>query len=92
MIIPVRCFTCNRVLASKYKKYKQLIKEDASRRTEDGSGQLENILSGDDISVDSKTNSSEVIKLYKGIFKQIGIDRYCCKRCIISHIDLIYKI
>tara|TARA_B110000971_G_scaffold168758_1_gene173189 strand:+ start:1259 stop:1537 length:279 start_codon:yes stop_codon:yes gene_type:complete len=92
MIIPVRCFTCNRVLASKYKKYKQLIKEDASRRMEDGSPQIENILSGDDISVDPKTNSSEVIELYKGIFKQIGIDRYCCKRCIISHIDLIDKI
>ena len=85
MIIPVRCFTCNRVLASKYKKYKQLIKED-------GSEKLENILSGDDISVDSKTNSSEVIILYKKIFKKIGVDRYCCKRCIISHIDLIDKI
>ena len=25
MIIPVRCFTCNRVIGSKYKKYLELI-------------------------------------------------------------------
>ena len=25
MIIPVRCFTCNRVIGSKYEKYLQII-------------------------------------------------------------------
>ena len=25
MIIPVRCFTCNRVLASKYEKYLEIV-------------------------------------------------------------------
>ena len=25
MIIPVRCFTCNRILASKYEKYLEIV-------------------------------------------------------------------
>ena len=92
MIIPIRCFTCNRVIASKYKKYKELIKVENTRRAVNGEAKIENILSGDDITIDSKTQSSDVTIFYKDIFRQIGIDRYCCKRCIISHIDLIDKI
>lgn len=78
MIIPVRCFTCNRVLASKYAKYKEIIATETDN---------ENIISGDpdiDLSEDN---------VYQKAFKEIGInDRYCCKRHILSHIDLIQKI
>lgn len=91
MIIPVRCFTCNKILASKYEKYKQLIQENKQARLEQGLDKLDNILSGDDVTMD-ETHSSEVTEVYKTIFKQIGIERYCCKRCIISHVDLIDKI
>ena len=28
MIIPVKCFTCGNILASKYEKYEQLMKSD----------------------------------------------------------------
>lgn len=28
MLIPVRCFTCNKVVGNKYEKYKKLINED----------------------------------------------------------------
>jgi len=76
MIIPIRCFTCNRVLASKYAKYTELVSESKS----------ENILSGNP---DTKIEENDHMKA----FKVIGIeDRYCCKRHILSHIDLIYKI
>ena len=92
MIIPVRCFTCNKVLASKYGKYKELIQMENERRIHAQQPKLDNILSGDDITIDETTHSSEITTLYKGIFQQIGIDRYCCKRCIISHVDLIDKI
>lgn len=27
MIIPVRCYTCNKILADKYRKYQMLLKE-----------------------------------------------------------------
>lgn len=78
MIIPVRCFTCNRVLASKYQEYLKIIATEPEN---------ENIISGDpeiDISEDN---------IYQKAFKEIGIqDRYCCKRHMLAHIDLIQKI
>ena len=80
MIIPIRCFTCNRVLASKYLKYKKIINSQPDKD--------EHILSGDGKSIDT---SKETIQ--QQAFVQIGIaDRYCCKRHVISHIDLIKKI
>jgi len=78
MIIPVRCFTCNRVLASKYKTYKQIV----SKNSEE-----ENIISGNPEFDPTKTT------IYQIAFKKIGIgDRYCCKRHMLAHIDLVQKI
>tara|TARA_B100000575_G_C23138730_1_gene662189 strand:+ start:4524 stop:4760 length:237 start_codon:yes stop_codon:yes gene_type:complete len=78
MIIPVRCFTCNRVLGSKYSRYLEIISSETSK---------ENIINGDpevDLSEDN---------VYQKAFKEIGVsDRYCCKRHLLSHIDLIHKI
>ena len=78
MIIPVRCFTCNRVIGSKYEKYLQIIATEPEN---------ENIISGDPEVDLSKDN------IYQKAFKEIGIqDRYCCKRHMLSHIDLNQKI
>ena len=43
MIIPVRCFTCNRVLASKYLKYTEIINSETDKENLEA---VENILSG----------------------------------------------
>ena len=86
MIIPVRCFTCNMVLASKYRSYKIKVTEYNKQRALQGN--TDNILSGNEIDDLSK----EEINTHKQIFESIGVERYCCKRCLISHIDLIDKI
>ena len=79
MIIPIRCFTCNRVLASKYKTYLEIISDDLSVK--------ENIISGDpNINLDKETPQQKA-------FKIVGVDdRYCCKRHLVSHVDIIDKI
>jgi len=78
MIIPVRCFTCNRVLGSKYKTYIEKVTKEKNE---------ENIISG---SVDVDPTKETV---QQKAFKEIGIcDRYCCKRMVMSHIDLVTKI
>tara|TARA_B100000073_G_scaffold334476_1_gene327060 strand:- start:245 stop:487 length:243 start_codon:yes stop_codon:yes gene_type:complete len=80
MIIPIRCFTCNRVLASKYNKYLEIISQSVNE---------ENVISGD-------PNIEEILEkdnAYQTAFKEIGVnDRYCCKRHLLTHIDLIHKI
>ena len=56
MIIPVRCFTCGKLIADKWEEFK--------RRIESG-----------------ETPSK--------VLDSLGIKRYCCRRMLISHIELI---
>ena len=56
MIIPVRCFTCNKVIANKWKTYETLMNTKMS---------------------------------HDKIFEKIGIERYCCKRMFVTHVELI---
>ena len=81
MIIPVRCFTCGNVLGSKYDKYNELKKEKEKKDKET------NIVISD-------YNIEEIKKLdnNKEIFDKLMISRYCCKRHLISHIDLYFNI
>lgn len=78
MIIPIRCFTCNNMIASKYKKYLTL----TTISTDD------DIISsmGDDEVFQQKLQKS------KEVFEQLGITRYCCKRHLLTHVNLIEKI
>ena len=59
MIIPVRCFTCGKVIGNKWQRYLELLNEK---------------------------------KPMEEIFKDLGLNRYCCRRMIISHVDLIEKL
>ena len=56
MMIPVRCFTCGKVVGSAYEPFKE--------RTEKG---------------------EEPDK----VLDDLGLERYCCRRMIISHVDLV---
>lgn len=79
MIIPIRCFTCNKVLASLYKEYLRQIEINKNQSNNEVIADLENILAKKD------TKNLE-------IFKNLGVDRYCCRRHLLSHVDLIQKI
>jgi DNA-directed RNA polymerase subunit N len=68
MIIPIRCFSCGRVIASDYTKFEAQISEIRSRNRE--------------------PTPEEVSK----IMDDLGLDRYCCRRMILSHIELIDEI
>ncbi|MHA1368899.1 MAG: DNA-directed RNA polymerase subunit N [Promethearchaeota archaeon] len=56
MIIPIRCFTCGKLIADKWEDFQELKKQ--------------------------KIPMDE-------IFKKLDLERYCCKRMLISHVDLI---
>jgi DNA-directed RNA polymerase subunit N (RpoN/RPB10) len=59
MIIPIRCFTCGKVLGHKWEPYQKLLKH----------GSTEN-----------------------DALESLKIERYCCKRMMISHVDLVTKL
>ena len=59
MIIPVRCFTCGKVIGNKWETYLSLLQADYSE--------------GD-------------------AMDQLGLRRYCCRRMMLTHVDLIEKL
>jgi DNA-directed RNA polymerase subunit N (RpoN/RPB10) len=77
MIIPVRCFSCNKVLADLWVYYEKKCKE------------YENQLE-----TDSDNNIEETSKFFdkhfkKKILDELGLTRYCCRRHMLGHVDLI---
>jgi DNA-directed RNA polymerase I, II, and III subunit RPABC5 len=56
MIIPVRCFTCGKEIASKWETYRKLRAENVPMPQ---------------------------------VWEQLGITRFCCKRMLVSHVNLI---
>ncbi|KAA8498690.1 DNA-directed RNA polymerases I, II, and III subunit RPABC5 [Porphyridium purpureum] len=60
MIIPVRCFTCGKVIGNKYDAYIRLLK------------------------MEDKTEGEALDAL--------ALKRYCCRRMLLTHVDLIEKL
>ncbi len=56
MIIPIRCFTCGKVVADKFEPFKRRVKQ------------------GEDPAA---------------VLDDLGLNRYCCRRMLLSHIDII---
>lgn len=67
MIIPVRCFSCGKVIGSVYEEYKKRYQEYQKA-----------------VDADEKPKETP-----KEILDDLGVDRYCCRRMILSHVDLI---
>nr|KAJ0191702.1 hypothetical protein LSAT_V11C800424390 [Lactuca sativa] len=59
MIIPVRCFTCGKVIGNKWDTYLDLLQSDYTE--------------GDALDA-------------------LGLVRYCCRRMLMTHVDLIEKL
>ena len=56
MLIPVRCWSCGKVIAHVYEQYKQAVSD------------------GEDPQ--------------KALY-DVGLERYCCRRMLVGHVDLI---
>jgi DNA-directed RNA polymerase subunit N (RpoN/RPB10) len=82
MIIPVRCMNCGNMLADKWRYYQQ---EVARLRNEQNITQPF-VIDG--------TQSPDAIPLTpeKQVMNKLGITRYCCRKHLLTHRDLIDKI
>ena len=56
MIVPVRCFTCGKVIGGLFEQFKERVADQEDP---------------------------------KQVMDELGLDRYCCRRIFISHVDLI---
>lgn len=78
MIIPVRCFTCGKVLADKYEYYKKKValRESAKETDKDPKKKPTAADNFDEV----KTGD---------ILDELGLYRMCCRRHMLGHVDLI---
>lgn len=60
MIIPIRCFSCGKVIGDLWERYLTLIEE-------------EGLADGE-------------------AMDRLGLQRYCCRRMVMTHVDLIEKL
>jgi DNA-directed RNA polymerase I, II, and III subunit RPABC5 len=76
MIIPVKCFTCGKVLANKYRFYQREI----HKRKINKNMEVDKVhyLTKDFI---DKTPEGEVLDLLK-------LTKYCCRRHLLTHVDI----
>jgi DNA-directed RNA polymerase subunit N len=73
MIIPVKCVTCGKVLADKWEYYKKKC-EEMDKKNE----------------TDKKPESKYFKEPFrKQILDELELDRYCCRRHMLSHVDII---
>lgn len=80
MIIPVRCFTCSKVLADKWEYYVKRCKElEEEQKNKQQSEKNE-------VELD-KQHFDQTIR--QRVFEELGLDRICCRRMLLGHVDLI---
>lgn len=80
MIIPVKCFTCGKVLANKYVYY---VEEVRKRKLADQ--QLDKV-ELDQVLYLTKDNNE---KTHEGhVMDEIGLTRMCCRRHVLTHVDI----
>ena len=76
MIIPVKCFTCGKVLASKYNYY---LKEVRKKKMENG----------EDLEKVKYLTSSNMLKSAEGeVLDALGLTKMCCRRHFLTHVDI----
>jgi len=77
MIIPVRCFTCGKVLGNKWMKYQEKLKELEKDEGREPDEKQANLVANFDQ------------KLRGKILDELNIERICCRRHMLSHTDII---
>jgi DNA-directed RNA polymerase subunit N (RpoN/RPB10) len=77
MIIPIRCMNCGKVLADKWLYYQEKVK------------QLRGTNTVTPIYMDS-TSVPDTVELK--VLNELGLKRYCCRKHMLTHVDLIDKI
>lgn len=76
MIIPVKCFTCGKVLANKYEYYINKVKAEKIKQNIDP----EKVIY---LSVDNVGKSIEGV-----IMDELLLNKMCCRRHMLTHVDI----
>ena len=81
MIIPVRCFTCGKLLADKYEYYERELLRKKMALKSDVDPLIINV------------NAEDIKKTIAGeILDELGLHRLCCRKIMLTSINIIDEI
>ena len=86
MLIPIKCYTCGKILADKYLYYKkELIRKELAFKADEKNKNKDPMMI--DISVEDvkMTPAGEIMD-------ELGLDRICCRKVMLTSIDIIDEI
>ena len=77
MIIPIKCFTCGKVIADKFRYYKEeVIKQKIAQNI--------------DIQKIVYLTNDQIDKSIEGeVMDKLKLNKYCCRRHLLTHVDII---
>lgn len=74
MIIPIRCFTCGKLIAHLWDKYEEELQKEYNKSKNKNKK----------IYIDIPSHKT----VEKRTLDKLGLKRYCCRRMMLGHIDL----
>jgi len=77
MIIPVKCFTCGKVLANKYRYYQKEVRKIKNSKDASSIDRVKYLTT----EYAEKTTEGEVLD-------SMLINKMCCRRHILTHVDI----
>lgn len=81
MIIPIRCFTCGKVVAHLWESYIEEVQKIALEdREDDKKYRFVNVES-----LREKTKEGKVLD-------KLGVKKYCCRRMMLCNVDIMEKL
>ncbi len=79
MIIPVKCFTCGKVLGDKYLYYKKTVIEMKLKNNDT-----------DNLNAIKYLDSTNPTKTPEGlVMDSLGLNKICCRRHMLTHVDIL---
>ncbi len=87
MLIPIRCFTCGNILADKYNFYVKKVAEYTQEAIEEGQS-VHSLL---DTQYIEHQDSLPVTPEYRAL-KDLELERVCCRRHMLTTIEIINEI
>lgn len=86
MIIPIRCFTCSKVIADLWEEYQKQINEKKNINKKEFKIEDITITSNEDALKNFDDN------LQNDVLNKLEITKMCCRRHFLGHVDLINNI
>jgi DNA-directed RNA polymerase I, II, and III subunit RPABC5 len=85
MIIPVRCFTCNKVIGHLYEEYQNRVQRAYQEMNEEERTTSLKFNMSTKKMVEDKTVEGKILD-------EIGCNKYCCRMIMLSTVDLTTKL